>query len=63
MFQDLIAVRAENQVAISWSIPQKTLDKLIAAGFTTVRICRSETASDPCTDAGETSRLNSRSPG
>jgi hypothetical protein len=41
---DLYAVRAGNQVALTWSMPKRDTDKVLLKGNVTVRICRNETA-------------------
>jgi hypothetical protein len=58
----LTAIRAGNQVWISWTMSQKTLNKLVVRGFTTVHICRRETESGPCTGAGEPLQLTPGTP-
>jgi hypothetical protein len=41
---DLSAVRAGNQVALTWSMPRRDTDKVLLKGNVTVRICRNESA-------------------
>jgi hypothetical protein len=48
---DLSAVRAGDQVSLSWTTPKKNTDKLVIKSDVTVRVCRQELA-DPCVDAG-----------
>jgi hypothetical protein len=55
--RDLTSIRAGDQVEISWTIPHKTMDKLIAERFTTVQVCRRESTTGPCTNAGEPLKL------
>jgi hypothetical protein len=44
---DLAAVRAGNQVALTWKMPKKNTDKLLLRGSVPVHICRKEN-SGPC---------------
>ncbi len=39
---DLTAVRAGNQVALTWTLPKKTTDKVVIDVPITVRVCRNE---------------------
>lgn len=48
---DLSAVRTGGQVALTWTMPTKTTDKVLLQGTVTVRVCRNETASAPCATA------------
>ncbi len=48
---NLTAVRAGNQVSLSWTNPQKNTDKLVMKENVSVWICRKEGLS-PCEDAG-----------
>jgi hypothetical protein len=48
---DLSAIRAGNQVSLSWTVPKKSTDKLILKDSVTVRVCRQETKGT-CVDAG-----------
>jgi hypothetical protein len=48
---DLSAIRAGDQVSLSWTMPKRNTDKLPIKGDMTVRICRQEGAG-PCVDAG-----------
>jgi len=48
---DLSAVRTGDQVAISWTMPAKTTDKVLLKGNITVRVCRNESASTRCSIA------------
>jgi len=41
---DLSATRTGNQVALSWTVPRRTTDKLILKDPVTVRVCRQEAA-------------------
>lgn len=45
---DLAAVRAGNQVALSWTMPLRNTDKLILKGKVAVRVCRAVPPA-PCT--------------
>ena len=47
---DLSAVRAGNQISLTWTMPKKTTDKLLLKGNVAVRVCRKEGAG-PCTPA------------
>lgn len=53
---DLSAVRAGNQVSLTWTMPKKTTDKLLLNTNVMVHICRRQAAADPCETAG-TDRL------
>jgi hypothetical protein len=44
---DLAAVRAGNQVSLTWKMPKKNTDKLLLKGNVPVQICRKENAG-PC---------------
>jgi hypothetical protein len=48
---DLSAVRAGNQVALTWTMPKRDTDKLPLKGNVTVRICRDESATQGCSAA------------
>jgi hypothetical protein len=48
---DLSAVRAGDQVSLSWTTPKKNTDKLVIKGDVAVRVCRQESVG-PCMDAG-----------
>lgn len=48
---DLSAVRAGDQVSLSWTTPKKNTDKLVIKGGVAVRVCRQESVG-PCIDAG-----------
>jgi hypothetical protein len=48
---DLSAVRTGGQVALTWTMPKKTTDKVLLTGNIAVRICRNQTSSTPCTVA------------
>ena len=45
---DLSAVRTGDQVALSWTMPARTTDKVALSGPIFVRICRNTTASTSC---------------
>jgi hypothetical protein len=48
---DLSAVRTGGQVALSWTMPTKTTDKVLLKGNIAVRVCRNETSAAPCSIA------------
>jgi hypothetical protein len=48
---DFSAVRTGGQVALSWTLPTKTTDKVVLKGNIAVRICRNETSVAPCSVA------------
>jgi hypothetical protein len=48
---DLSAVRTGGQVALTWTMPAKTTDKVLLKGSITVRVCRNESASQRCSVA------------
>jgi hypothetical protein len=48
---DFSAVRAGGQVALTWTMPTKTTDKVLLQGNIEVRVCRNETASAACAAA------------
>jgi hypothetical protein len=48
---DLSAVRTGGQVALSWTMPAKTTDKVLLKGNITVRVCRNESAESRCSIA------------
>jgi len=45
---DLSAVRTGSQVALSWTMPAKTTDKVLLKRSIAVRVCRNETPNAPC---------------
>lgn len=45
---DLSAVRTGPQVALTWTMPTKTTDKVLLKGNITVRLCRNETRAARC---------------
>jgi hypothetical protein len=49
---DLAAVRAGNQVSLTWTMPKRNTDKLVLKANIDVRVCREETAGT-CVSAGE----------
>jgi hypothetical protein len=55
---DLAAVRAGNQVMLTWTMPKKNTDKLLLKGNVTARVCRKEgaaarkTSGDTCGTSG-----------
>ncbi len=48
---DLSAVRSGGQVALSWSMPTKTTDKVLLKGNIAVRVCRSQSNATQCSIA------------
>jgi len=48
---DLAAVRAGNQVALTWTMPRKNTDKLLLKADVTVRVCR-QLSTSGCDPAG-----------
>ncbi len=48
---DLTARRAGNQVALHWTMPRRTTDKVLLVGDQKAKVCR-RTGSEPCTVAG-----------
>jgi hypothetical protein len=51
--RDLTAVRAGNEISLSWGMPTKTTRQLAVHDSITVRVCRRETPSDLCAQAGK----------
>jgi hypothetical protein len=49
---DLNAIRAGDQVSLTWTVPKKNTDKLLMKSNVTVRVCRQEGVG-PCVDAGK----------
>lgn len=49
---DLSAIRTGGQVALTWTMPKKTTDKVLLTGNIAVRVCRNEISSPHCTVAG-----------
>jgi hypothetical protein len=49
---DLSAIRAGDQVWLTWTMPKKTTDKIAIKVDVMVRVCREESAAGACTDAG-----------
>lgn len=49
---DLSAIRAGDQVTLTWTMPEKNTDKLKIKEKVTVRVCRREEKSGVCADAG-----------
>lgn len=54
---DLAAIRAENYVAITWSMPRKGAHRLAVKGAITVRVWRRENAAGDLTEVGEPMHL------
>ncbi len=48
---DLSAIRTGDSVALSWTMPTKTTDKVLLKGNIAVRICRNQTGSTQCSVA------------
>ncbi len=48
---DLSAVRTGEQVALTWTMPKKTTDKVLLNGNIAVRVCRNETRAERCSVA------------
>ena len=48
---DLSAVRTGPQVALAWTMPTKTTDKVLLKGTISVRVCRNQTADPKCSVA------------
>jgi hypothetical protein len=48
---DLSALRTGGQVALTWTMPKKTTDKVLLTGNIAVRVCRNEISSGHCTVA------------
>ena len=48
---DLSAVRTGSQVALTWTMPKKTTDKVLLNGNIAVRVCRNETSTASCSVA------------
>jgi len=48
---DLSAVRTGGQVALTWTMPKKTTDKILLNGNIAVRVCRNETSAAICSVA------------
>src|SRR5271169_5449960 len=60
---DLTAVRAGDQVALTWTLPKKTTDKVVIDAPITVRICRNENDSGVQCNAIATLQMASGSSG
>jgi hypothetical protein len=45
---DLSAARTGNQVALTWTMPKRTTDKVLLKGSIAVRVCRNEISSEHC---------------
>jgi hypothetical protein len=48
---DLSAVRTGPQVALAWTMPTKTTDKVLLKGNIAVHVCRNQTADPKCSIA------------
>lgn len=48
---DLSGARTGGQVALTWTMPTKTTDKVLLKGIITVRVCRNETSAERCSIA------------
>ena len=48
---DLSAVRTGPQVALAWTMPTKTTDKVLLKGDISVRVCRNQTTASTCSIA------------
>ncbi len=53
---DLAAVRAGDQVTLTWTMPKRNTDKLLLKDMVTVRVCRRDGAG-ACVDAGSNLKL------
>ena len=54
---DLTAVRAGENLALSWTMPKKRSAKLVVNGRISVKVCRRENPTSPCIAVGEPSLL------
>lgn len=50
---DLAAVRAGNQVSLTWTMPKRNTDKLLLQGDVQVHVCRKESAAGKCAAAAD----------
>lgn len=50
---DLAAVRAGDNLSLSWTMPKKRPAKLVMNGRMAVRVCRRDSPTSPCIPAGE----------
>jgi hypothetical protein len=48
---DLSAARTGGQVALTWTMPKKTTDKVLLKGEVSVRVCRNQAGAAPCSVA------------
>ncbi len=53
ILKDLNAIRAGDDVWISWTMPQGTLNKLTKRGFVAIQLCRPVVANGPCANTGK----------
>lgn len=49
---DLAAVRSDNNVRLTWTMPRKTTDRRAIRSDITVRVCRRDSVGGDCADAG-----------
>lgn len=55
--KDLAAIRAGNQLSLFWTMPSKHIRALVVHGSIAARICRRQSVSDDCKQAGDPLRL------
>jgi hypothetical protein len=60
---DLGAIRAGNQIWLSWTMPAKRTGKLTVNGVIAVQVCRRKATGGACENAGELLHLAPGSPG
>jgi hypothetical protein len=50
---DLAAIRAGNEISLSWTVPKRGTRKLVVNGSVKVEVCRRESASEACNVIGD----------
>jgi hypothetical protein len=50
--KDLSAIRAGNEISLAWTVPKRGTGKLTVDGSLKVQVCRRESTSSDCADAG-----------
>lgn len=51
--KDLVAIRAGNEISLSWTVPKNGTGKLVVNGLIKVQVCRRESTTNACNEAGE----------
>lgn len=50
--KDLVAIRTGDEISLGWTVPKRGTGKLMVNGLIKVQVCRRESMTGDCTDAG-----------